>query len=420
MIKTFVFLFLLISACTSNKKMKDNNPIEQKETVESERIIAGTKDINRQIEENNSFAFELLPLVFMKGENLIISPFSISNAMAMVYAGARNTTESEIASVMHFGENTKEFHSVFYVVNDHINKLGSDDIAISLVNGLWVQKDYQFLPSYLALCDNYYGSALYSTDFINESEKSRRNINTWVEENTANRIIELFQPGIINSLTRFVITNAIYMKAKWAVPFDPNLSRKNIFTNADGTKKETMFMNQFGTQFLYSENDTFQCVSLPYKNNKLHMLIFLPRSQHGIENFIGIISMDKFRYWKNKLNQKRIQQLSVPVFNYFSYFDLNDYLRKMGVSEAFSDAADFSGITGKKNLKISKVVHKAFIEVNEEGTEAAAATGVIGMEKSSMPERDPVRFIANQPFFFLIADAAMDNILFMGVLNDPK
>ena len=414
-----IFLVLLF-ACSSNHEMSDNSEANINQAPTKEIEESSKADIQKQVEGNSIFALNLLQKLYNDKDNLIISPFSISNAMAILYAGAKHDCAEEIQNTMHFAENSENFHAVFYGINQFLQSLNSSHTKIAHANGLWVQEDYTFLDDYLDLCKKYYGSALFSTDFKNETEKSRKKINKWVADITRNKIVELFAQGIINDLTRLVITNAIYMNAQWELPFDPEKTKDDEFTLHSGKKITTKFMNHYGEYFLYFSNDTFQCVSLPYKRNKLSMVILLPANETLMPSLIQSMNLDNLDYWMGQMTNKNVEQLAIPRFSFEAYFDLGETLQNMGILKVFTDDADLSGMTGKKDLKVSKVVHKAFIEVNEEGTEAAAATGVVAVEKSAMPEKIPTRFIADHPFIYIIKDNTHNNILFMGVLHNPK
>jgi serpin B len=254
-------------------------------------------------------------------------------------------------------------------------------------------------------------------DFITATENARKTINAWVEKKTNGKIKDLISPGVLDSMTRLVLTNAIYFKGNWAKQFKENRTQDAPFTLADGKKIEVAMMNQ-KAEFGYMETDTFQALELPYVDEELSMVILLPKEIDALNEFEKALTTENLNQRLAEIHKCEVV-VFVPKFKTTSQFSLADVLKSMGMKDAFSSDADFSGINGKRDLFISAVIHKAFVEVNEEGTEAAAATGVVMRLTSVGPAAIPV-FRADHPFLFLIRDNLSGSILFIGRVVNPK
>ncbi|GAI76663.1 unnamed protein product, partial [marine sediment metagenome] len=262
-----------------------------------------------------------------------------------------------------------------------------------------------------------YDGRLSEVDFAGATETARKTINAWVEKKTKDKIKELLKPGVLNRLTRLVLTNAIYFKGNWDSQFEKARTQPAPFTLTDGKKVNVPMMNQT-EKFKYTEAESFQALELPYVDNELSMVILLPKETDGLSDFEKTLTAGNLSEWLGKLRKRKVI-VSVPKFRMTSQFSLAAVLKSMGMTDAFvPDAADFSGMNGKRDLFISAVIHKAYVEVNEEGTEAAAATGVV-IGVTSMPARPPV-FRADHPFLFLIRDNRTGSILFIGRVMNPK
>lgn len=284
-----------------------------------------------------------------------------------------------------------------------------------MANALWLQKDYQFLPTYLKQVQSNYDAAFEQADFIRETEASRQKINRWVADKTNKKIEELLQQGVLNTQTRLVLTNAVYFKGDWAMQFPKDNTKDTPFYI---NKKDTVnvpMMYQKET-FKFADRDDVLLLELPYKGKSLNMLILLPKAVDGIGQLEEKLSIDQLNQWQESFFKQEVM-VFLPRCKMTSQFSLADTLKAMGMTDAFTGAADFSGMDGTHNLSISAVVHKAFVDVNEEGTEAAAATGVtVGL--TSMPA-EPKMFCADHPFIFMIRDYATNSILFIGRVTDP-
>jgi serpin B len=387
------------------------------------------------VEGNNRFALELYAKLREQKGNLFFSPYSISAALAMTYAGARGETEAQMARVMHFpagpkvlpkdyqgpiqqGWDQQRFHSAFGAIIKDLNaKGGKGKYELSVANALWGQKGYRFLAEFLELIEARYGGKLNEVDFLTATEAARQTINKWVEKETKDKIKELIKPGILDKFTRLVLTNAIYFKGNWARQFKEEDTKEAAFTLLSGEKVDSPMMNQTA-EFGYIETENFQGLELPYVDDELSMIILLPKEANGLTGFEKSLTAENLSQWLAALHKRKVI-VSVPKFKMTSEFSLADVLKQMGMEDAFSGKADFSGMTGKKDLYISAVIHKAFVDVNEEGTEAAAATAVVMRATAIRPEEIPV-FRADHPFLFLIRDNGSGSILFIGRMMNPR
>lgn len=364
---------------------------------------------------NNAFAFDLFGQIAADPGNLFLSPYSISSALAMAFAGARCNTESQMAKVMRYDLPQEVLHKAFGQVNAVLNK-PSKDYKLSVANALWSQIGLDFVKEYLETVQAGYGPGLKLVDFAGKTEEARLIINKWVEEKTEDKIKELIKPDVLDPLTRLVITNAIYFKGQWEQQFKKELTKDADFTLTNRQKVKVPFMNQQGT-FGYAEEAGLQALELTYAGGDLSMLILLPESATDYSSFEKKLGYAMFTGIIGRLRKEAVN-VSLPKFKFETELGLGGTLQRMGMTDAFSEyLADFSGISDTF-LYITAVIHKAFIEVNEEGSEAAAATAVVMGTKSIGPE--PKCFAADRPFFFAIRDLRTGSILFMGRVLDPR
>jgi serpin B len=370
------------------------------------------------VEGNNKLALELYGKINDHQGNLFLSPYSISTALAMTYGGAKGTTAEQMAKTLQFPTaiSVEQFHKEFGDIIKQLNASGEKGgYELAVANALWGQKDFIFLPDFLTLVKTNYDGNLEQVDFKTQAEAARKTINGWVESKTKDKIKELIKPGMLDMMTRLVLTNAIYFKGKWATQFKPDQTQDAPFTLPDGKKVDINMMQQKG-DLLYSETDTSQILGLPYVNNDLSMIILLPKKLDGVKELEKELTAENLTGWTANMRKRQVQ-VFLPRFKVTSEFELAGVLAAMGMPDAFSNKADFSGMTGNRDLFISAVVHKAYVEVNEEGTEAAAATGIV-MKLTSIETPPPV-FRADHPFIFLIRDNQTDSILFMGRIMNP-
>jgi serpin B len=373
------------------------------------------------VEGNSAFAFELYQTLKGKDGNLFYSPYSISLALAMTYAGARGETAEQMAETLRFLLDQDSLHPAFNWLDAELASRGGgaqgkdgEGFRLNIVNAIWGQKDYEFLPAFLDVLAENYGAGLRILDFISEAEKSRVTINDWVSDQTEGRIKDLIPRGAIDALTRLVLTNAIYFNAAWELPFNEKVTANGPFHPLDG-EQVTVPMMRRTESFGYTDGKGYQAVELPYDGGELSMVILLPEA-------------DQFQAFEAGLQAQRVSDiisglrptqvaLTMPKFEFDSEFELGDTLAAMGMPIAFSGEADFSGMTGTPDLYISQVIHKAFVSVDEAGTEAAAATAVI-MRATAMPSQ-PVEVTLDRPFIFLIRDIETGTILFVGRVLNP-
>ena len=397
------------------------------EVLESdeERITSPDVSTSEQaslVEGNSAFAFDLYQALKEEGGNLFYSPYSISLALAMTYAGARGETAQQMADTLQFLLEQDRLHPAFNWLDAELAKRGEgaagkdgEGFRLNIVNAIWGQKDYEFLTEFLDVLAENYGAGLRILDFITETEKSRLTINKWVYDQTEKRIENLIPQGAIGQLTRLVLTNAIYFNAAWAYPFDEHMTADGLFYLLDGGQVSTPMMKQTES-FGYTEGEGYQAVELPYDGGELSMVILLPEAG-DFKAFETGLQSQQISDIISSLRATEVA-LTMPQFEFDSEFSLKDTLAEMGMPVAFSGAADFSGMTGESELFISDVVHKAFVAVDEAGTEAAAATAVI-MELTAVPEL-PVEVTIDRPFIFLIRDIETGAILFLGRVMNPS
>jgi len=409
---------------TLNCAQDTSTEISTTTPTEKQRVTApdvAPSDLADLVNGNSAFAFDLYQALAEEDGNLFCSPYSISLALAMTYAGARGETEHQMADALHFILSQDHLHPAFNALDLELARRGesakgkdSEGFRLNIVNAIWGQEGYKFLSEFLdALAENY-GAGLRPLDFVNAPEESRVAINDWVSEQTEGRIEDLIPKGIIDALTRLVLTNAIYFNAAWSDPFEPELTGHGTFHLLDGSEVTAPMMQQTES-FGYAEGEGYQAVELPYDGHELSMVILLPEAG-GFETFEGSLDAERVAAIVKELAHKRVA-LTMPKFEFESSFSLKDTLAAMGMAVAFSGGADFSGMSGNRDLFIAEVIHKAFVSVDEAGTEAAAATAVV-MRLTAAPEK-PIEVTLDRPFVFLIRDIETGSILFVGRVVNP-
>ena len=369
---------------------------------------------NSIVSGNTAFALGLYSVLKKEKGNLFFSPYSISAALAMTYGGARGDTAKEMKNTLRFPPDEKRTHLAFAELNatfDEVQKKAK--VQLHIANSLWPQKDHVFLPEYLTLMKQHYGSSITPVDYVKATEKARKTINTWVEDKTDEKIKDLIRQGDLDPQTVLVLVNAIYFKGNWASQFDPKRTKDADFTLLNGKKQQASMMYQKG-KFRYKEIEGVQVLELPYVGKQLSMILILPGKPSGLPELEAQLSVENLASWLSSVREQEVG-VYLPRFKItWGTFELNKPLKALGMRKAFGSAADFSGMDGTKTLFIGLVLHKAFVEVNEEGTEAAAATAV-GMKLNG-----GLTFRADHPFVFLIRDNATGSILFLGKVLDPN
>jgi serpin B len=378
-------------------------------------------DVATLVDGNTAFSFDLFQELKSEDGNMFYSPYSISLALAMTYAGARGETEQQMADTLHYDLSQHNLHPAFNYLDMELAKRGEgargkDDegFRLNIVNAIWGQKDFTFLPEFLDTLAENYGAGLRLLDFINETEKSRITINDLVSDETEGRIQDLIPQGQLDSATRLVLTNAIYFNAAWQYRFEKSMTSDSAFHLLNGQDINVPMMRQTES-FGYTTGDGYQAVELQYDGGELSMVILLP-DPGEYDSFEDQLNVENTNEIINRLQYTQVA-LAMPKFEFESEFKMKDTLSRMGMPVAFSPSADFSGMTGGKELYIDQVIHKAFVSVDEAGTEAAAATAV-DMKLTSMPA-EPVNVTIDHPFIFLIRDIETGTILFVGRVMNP-
>ncbi len=377
------------------------------------------KAIDTLVMGNTEFAINLFGKIKGKEGNLFLSPYSISTVLAMTYAGARGNTAKQMAKALCFNLDQQQLHPAFAKIEHNINRTAeATGIMIWVANSLWPHEKYPFLKNYLNLIRDNYKATITPVNYRKDTEKIRKQINEWVEKRTGEKIKDLIQPGHLNALTRLTLVNAIYFKGKWLFQFDKERTKDAPFwiTHEKSVDVPTMYIK---AKFGYDERDSLQILELPYKGRKISMFIILPLEKDGLDRVQNNLTAEKLTEWTKHTSTKEVK-VYLPKFKITSEFDLPEILKAMGMKNAFiKGKANFSGMDGKKKwLYISDAIHKAFVDVNEEGTEAAAATAVM-MRALAMPEPPPV-VKADHPFLFVIRENSEMNILFIGRIVDPS
>jgi len=370
-------------------------------------------------EGNNRFAMDMYSQLKNESGNVFLSPFSISTALAMTYEGANGSTASEMSSVLHLPQNDTERREGYATLIYKINN-GGGKSELSTANALWLQKDRPLLGSYTQDVMQYYGGNTSLLDFRSDPEGSRSLINSWVENRTNDRIRNLIPEGLITPSTKLVLINAVYFKGEWVRQFNETDTEDGDFRTGILSSKKVRLMHSTDV-FNYMENDKLQMLEMPYSGANLSMLVLLPKND-DMGSLESSLSVDNLESWKQSLEEQSVQ-VYMPKFKFEKSYMLGDTLQSMGMKQAFEDSADFSKMTGAKDLKIDVVVHKAFVEVDEKGTEAAAATAVIMGPTAAAPGHEPPPipvFRADHPFIFIIQEKASGSILFMGRVSDPS
>ncbi len=393
------------------------------------RIASGetAADIDTLAEGNTRFALKLYRQ--LKGEegNLFLSPYSISTALAMTYAGARGETASEMAKALDFNLPQGQLHTAFSGLQSGLHGGDAKDgVELAIANALWPHKDYPFRKDYVDLIVKSYDSAGQGLDY-GRPEVARGIINGWVEKQTREKIKDLIPKGVIDPLTRMVLTNAIYFKGSWASAFKEKSTREMPFKVTPEKLVKIPMMFQKG-KFGYYQDADVQVLEMPYKGEQVSMVVLLPNQggtgfrrpatppekKRTLADLEKMLTPAKLSGWLAKVRPIKVDTW-LPKFKMTSEFSLADKLQALGMEKAFTDA-DFSGMDGSRRLYLSAVLHKAFVEVNEEGTEAAAATAaIVGLRSAPMGPR----FRADHPFLYLIRDKVSGSILFLGRYVEP-
>ncbi|MFX1451273.1 MAG: serpin family protein [Promethearchaeota archaeon] len=373
------------------------------------------QEIKEIINGINTFALNLLKELRITDENIFFSPFSIQACVTMAYAGAREKTAEEIKNVFKLSLKNELLHPIYkeYLDNLKFQDKG-DGLELHVANSIWVAIRLKLLDDYLNTIKDNYGENIFEVDF--KMGSTLQQINGWVQEQTKGKIDKVSDS--LNPNTKMILINAIYFKGLWLLPFKENKTKDLPFTLKDGSKKNVPMMFEHDG-FKYLEGSNFQLLEMKYKNTRFSMVILLPKTIQDLEYFEKNLTIDQL---DNMLKNSNLQSLLVyvPKFEFKTAYNLNSNLMNLGMKDAFlKDEADFSGMTGEKDFYIDLIIHKAYINVNEEGTEAAAITAVL-VTPTGLPPPPPPTFKADHPFLFFILDKQNGGILFMGRIMDPQ
>lgn len=420
-----VAVFLTLGACTGGG---DGVPAPDQARSEMQRITTPNVpqgDLDALVTGNTEFSLELYQdLAGASGGNLFYSPFSISQALAMTYSGAQGNTAVEMADTLHFTLPAAQLHPAWNALDLELASRGQNAQAsdgqgfrLNVVNSIWGQIGYPFQAPFLDTLALHYGAGMFLVDYEADPEGCRDTINTWVEDQTEGRIEDLIPPDVIKIITRLVLVNAIYFNAAWLLPFDENLTQDGPFHRLDGSSVSVPLMYQ-EEAFGYATGDGWKAVEMQYDGQELSMVVVIPDEGRfaEIEGGLDAAALDAMLA---SLAPAQLG-LKMPKFTYTSSFMLKDTLQNLGMMDAFEfGPADFSGMDGSRYLYIGAVIHKAFVDVNEAGTEAAAATAVVMDFGTSMPP-EPIPVTVDRPFIFLIRDLRTGAVLFVGRVMDPS
>ena len=400
--KLLAFIILLLVAT-----------LNAKEYVEYKKVVEG----------NNQFSINLYQTLAttpkVRDKNIFFSPFSISEAFAMTITGTRGETAKEIQETLHFPFKDNILHSSFTTLNKELQSRSQEGLHLNLANAIWLQEEMRFKEKTKQLIKEYYQSAFHLANFrdIHLIEQIRQEINSWVSKKTENKIRELIEKGTLDATTRMVLVNAIYFKGKWAFPFEKSATFDENFYINDTKSVKVPMMHQ-KQRFNYYENRNLQVLELPYVGKSLSMVIFLPRKGVPINALEKALSTKHIESVFEQMSQTRVA-VSLPRFKFETKYYLKAILKRMGMVIPFSNSADFSGFTTNEGLKIAKVIHGASITVDEEGSEAAAATAIVIKTKGLHKAPRYIEFRADHPFLFMIRDRKSGVILFMGRVMKP-
>jgi len=415
----FFVLILALAACGpagAGKLVQSDKPRDPQPQVDD-------ADLAALVRGDNAFAFDLYRQASGGDGNLFFSPYSISTALAMTYAGARGDTAAQMAAALHYALAQAALHPAFnrlaLTLDSRAQAPGlpaGKAFTLHTANALWGQDGFPFQSDFLDLLAQNYGAGMHLLNFKSDPEAARQTINDWVSQETEKRITDIVPSGAIDPLTRLVLANAIYFKADWASEFEKIATADGDFTLLDGSRVSVPFMFQEGS-FRYTEGDGLQALELPYSGGDLSMLVILPQpgSFDAVQSALSAGELDSLVAGLDY----QYAQVWLPKFHFDYSLDLNAHLQALGMSDAFDpDAADFSGMDGRRDLYIGSVLHKAYVAVDEAGTEAAAASAVV-VQAASAPVGSPIVFRADRPFLFAIRDNPTGTILFLGRVMDP-
>jgi len=430
-----ITLLLMIAAslnclsCRSSKKSAQQPP----EVTHSEVVKPSIASGNQKIENMNTPAIKrenlnmsMIDFAFRfyrfqseaKGnENICVSPVSLQIALGMTYAGAKNLTAKEMSDVLGFSEDMNLFLKEMSVYHQHLKSAEENqDITFSLANRIYVEQTYKLLEAFMSDMDKHFGGSFEVVDFMNNPREAEKIINKWVETVTNERIKQLIPDGMLKSSTLMVLVNAIYFKSQWKYAFDEELTEEMGFYAGERGRVERMFMKGELKNIRYAAYKQWQVLELPYVTEDFSFLVVLPNKSTATDLNTRIPDGDDYLEMLSMLSPHHVY-VELPKFKVESAFELEKMMAQMGMPLAFTDDADFSGMSGKRDIKIDKILQKVFFEITEKGSEAAAATAVVMVRITSVSpgqDREPIRFIANRPFIFILKENKYNTPLFIG------
>jgi serpin B len=401
---TILAFSMVFASCKSKKANKADIIDEQKIEEIMEMTIA---------QRNNNFALDFLRAIGSYDENIVVSPFSISSALAMTYAGAGGDTEKQMAQTFYFAPNQEGFHLEYGKYLEMLRSLAGSKIELNIANNLWGQQGFHFRKEFFQLLDKYYQARLVEVDFQGgDLEAIRQDINSWVEKMTKENIRNLIPPRALVPDTRLVLVNAIHFYGPWQVAFDEKKTQQRTFFNIDNTRAVTNFMYR-NDELNYMENETLQALEIPYSDGTYSMVIMLPKEGIDMLGFEKQLSEKVYSDIISSLSKAKVE-VFLPKFKVEYKSNLETLLGQMGMPLAFSNDADFTKMSEHDDLKIDQIIHQAMIDVSEAGTEAAAATAVVIVRKTSMVDEQKIVFDANRPYLYFIKENNENSIVFMG------
>lgn len=409
---------------SGDEQMIDSGYIKSSLNRESSPAIS-LEQIRVLAQDNINFALSFYENIRSKEGNIIFSPFSLSLALSMALAGAETSTEESMLETLRFSLPEDEIYPTFNALmlaiegsqEKPMKEAEGDEFQLNIANSIWGQAGYDFKDAFLDILARNYGAGMYRVDYIGNPENARQLINDWVKEETQEKIKDLIPQGAINTLTRMVLANAIYFNASWQYPFNENNTRKAPFTTLDGSQIDVDMMSLSGENLAYTKGDNFQAVNIPYMSSDFSMVVILP-DQGIFQDVEESLNSEKITSILNDFMSKKVT-LKMPKFNYESTIDANNPLAALGMSNAFNpELSDFSGMTEVEKLFISDVLHKATITVDEEGTEAAAATAIV-MRATSIDPNEPIELTIDRPFIYFIQHIPTGSVLFLGRVVQP-
>lgn len=371
---------------------------------------------SKLVDANTRFGFKLFQEVLKQdsNKNVFVSPTSVAIALSMTYNGAGGETQQAIASALQLqGMSLQDINQANNALKTSLEN-ADPAVQMSIANSLWAKQGISFKPEFMQQNQQFYGAKVTELDFRNPD--SVNVINSWVKENTKGKIdtiVDKLKPDDV-----LFLINAIYFKGNWTKPFDKSQTTNRPFNLSNDSQKQQPIMSQSG-KYRYYENDSFQAVSLPYGKGRMSLYVFLPNQTKTLDTFQQQLNSDTWQQWMNQFAMRQ-GSVQLPRFKFDYNIKLNKALKSLGMEKAFSPGADFSNMTSA-SVAINEVKHKTFVEVNEEGTEAAATTSVgMALTSARMPAEEPFKMVVDRPFFCAIRDNQTGTILFMGSIKDPK